>query len=136
MLFRSILRFIAKFFFGIVKKIIILIIIIIVAIWYIFFRGKDTNLDFNKIKDTVYNDYLKGVTVDVVPNSKEKQDINDDIKKQIDLWVTANNLNQYGDPKGTVYIGGTPLFNEKTGETIDRYDYIVGNNPQLKELFK
>lgn len=48
----------------------------------------------------------------------------------IDEWITANDLNQFGDPKDTVYTGGTPLFDEATGGTIDRYDYIVKNHPE------
>ncbi|MBZ9572463.1 hypothetical protein KJA15_03975 [Patescibacteria group bacterium] len=46
-------------------------------------------------------------------------------KQQIEAWILENNLNQYGDPKDTVYIGGTPLFNEMTGESIDKYQYIL-----------
>ena len=47
----------------------------------------------------------------------------------IEAWILENNLNQYGDPKETVYTGGTPLFNEMTGESIDKYDYISRNHP-------
>ncbi len=50
-------------------------------------------------------------------------------KTKIDQWIIENDLNQYGDPKNTVYLGGTPLFNETTGETIDRYEYILKNHP-------
>jgi hypothetical protein len=28
-----------------------------------------------------------------------------------------------------MYAGGTPLFNEATGKTMDRYDYIVMKHP-------
>lgn len=57
-------------------------------------------------------------------------------KGLIDVWVLENNLNQYGDSKDTVYIGGTPLFNEMTGESIDKYEYIVikyQDRPWLKK---
>ena len=47
----------------------------------------------------------------------------------IDAWIIKNNLNRYGDPKDTVYAGGTPLFNEKTGETTDVYTYILQRHP-------
>lgn len=50
-------------------------------------------------------------------------------KELIDAWIIENNLNQYGDPKDTVYMGGTPLFNERTGESIDKYEYILRNHP-------
>jgi hypothetical protein len=50
-------------------------------------------------------------------------------KQLIEAWIVENDLNQYGDPKDTVYIGGTPLFDERTGETIDKYEYILRNHP-------
>ncbi|MBI4084419.1 MAG: hypothetical protein HY431_00795 [Candidatus Levybacteria bacterium] len=50
-------------------------------------------------------------------------------QKQIDAWIKENNLNSYGDPKDTVYAGGTPLFNESTGAYTDRYDYIAQQRP-------
>lgn len=56
--------------------------------------------------------------------------ISDAEKALIEAWLKSNDLNQYGDPKDTVYIGGTPIFDEKTGETINRYDYILRNHPQ------
>ena len=51
-------------------------------------------------------------------------------KLLIDAWLQQNNLNQYGDPKDRVYAGGTPLFDERTGERTDRYDYIVKKYPE------
>jgi hypothetical protein len=45
-------------------------------------------------------------------------------RQQIDLWIKKNDLNEYGDPKDTMYPGGTPLFNEATGQTMDKYVYI------------
>ena len=50
-------------------------------------------------------------------------------KKAIDQWIVENQLNQYGDPADTVYAGGSPLFDETTGRTIDRYEYILKNHP-------
>ena len=50
-------------------------------------------------------------------------------KTQIDTWIQENGLNQYGDPKGMAYTGGTPLFNEATGETTDKYEYILQRYP-------
>ena len=52
-----------------------------------------------------------------------------DEQKQIDQWIKENKLNQYGDPVNTAYAGGTPLFNETTGEYKDRYDYISQQHP-------
>ena len=49
-------------------------------------------------------------------------------KKYIDDMIRKSGLNEFGDPRGTVYAGGTPLFNETTGKVTDRYDYIVGKH--------
>jgi len=57
-------------------------------------------------------------------------------KKWIDDTIKQRGLNEYGDPPGTVYMGGTPLFNEMSGKTTDRYDYILSKHkdwlPQSK----
>lgn len=64
--------------------------------------------------------------------------LSDQEKELIDQWIALNNLNEYGDPKGTMYTGGTPLFDEETGRTLDRYQYILEKHPdrpwlQLRE---
>ena len=50
--------------------------------------------------------------------------------KQVDEWLSIQGLNQYGDPEGTFYTGGTPLFNEATGERIDRLEYLKQKFPE------
>lgn len=50
-------------------------------------------------------------------------------KKWIDDIIKRLNLNEFGDPKDSVYAGGTPLFDMMTGNTKDRYEYIVGKHP-------
>lgn len=52
-------------------------------------------------------------------------------KAKIDGWLLGKGLNEFGDPKDTVYTGGTPLFNEVTGETINKYEYIINKYPDL-----
>lgn len=59
--------------------------------------------------------------------------IDDATKKRIDHWIRENNRNEFGDPPGTSYAGGTPLFNEMTGRQIDRYEYILKKNPELRK---
>lgn len=56
-------------------------------------------------------------------------DVTPEQKKLIDAKIAQLGLNEYGDPMGTVYMGGTPLFNEMSGETIDRYAYIISKHP-------
>lgn len=50
-------------------------------------------------------------------------------KAKVEKWILDNGLNQFGDPAGTAYSGGTPLIDEKTGQTIDRLDYVVTKHP-------
>ena len=57
--------------------------------------------------------------------------MDEETKARIDNWIRENNLNRYGDPKGTAYTGGTPLFDMKTGKTTDRYLYILEKHPEL-----
>lgn len=44
-------------------------------------------------------------------------------------WVQENDLNRYGDPKDTAYLGGTPLFNEATGQSTPLFQYAAGRHP-------
>ena len=57
--------------------------------------------------------------------------VDDQTRKRIDRWVRENNRNQFGDTKDTVYAGGTPLHNEMTGRSLDRYEYILKKHPEL-----
>lgn len=57
------------------------------------------------------------------------QNITQAEKDQIQNWIKNSGLNAYGDPQGTVYLGGTPLFDERTGQAIDLYVYIYGAHP-------
>lgn len=51
-------------------------------------------------------------------------------KHMIDAWLKQHEdtLNPFGDKMGTMYTGGTPLFNERTGKSIDRYQYIINQH--------
>lgn len=57
--------------------------------------------------------------------------ISERLKKKIEAWLSAGDRNEYGDPPGTVYAGGTPLFDERTGRNKDRYAYILERHPEL-----
>ncbi len=48
---------------------------------------------------------------------------------QIETWIERNDLNEFGDPRGTMYAGGNPLFNEATGKSTERFEYIIRNHP-------
>jgi len=49
----------------------------------------------------------------------------------LDAWLAQRGLNAYGDPPGTMYMGGTPLFDEATGERRDRVAYLIAKLPEL-----
>ena len=49
-------------------------------------------------------------------------------KPKIEAWIAFKDLNQYGDPKDKVYAGGSPLFDESSGEMLDHYEYIRSNH--------
>ena len=64
----------------------------------------------------------------VLSNAKNKAlEINE--KAKIEKWIVDSGLNEYGESADTLYAGGTPLFDEVTGKSIDRYDYIIENHP-------
>ena len=48
-----------------------------------------------------------------------------DPMKEVDEWLVSQDLNWYGDVMDTMYPGGSPLFNEETGERMDRYQYLL-----------
>ncbi len=49
----------------------------------------------------------------------------------LDAQLSAKGLNEYGDPPDTMYTGGTPLFDEKTGRRTAREDYVFEKHPDL-----
>jgi hypothetical protein len=51
----------------------------------------------------------------------------------VDKWLTGKKLDRYGHPEGTMFAGGSPLFNEQTGETTDRLDYVYKRQPEAKK---
>jgi hypothetical protein len=59
--------------------------------------------------------------------------VDDETKKRIDRWIKEHNRNPYGDAKDTMYAGGTPLFDERTGNSKDKYDYILEKHPELRK---
>ncbi len=64
-----------------------------------------------------------------VNNGSQKIEITSSEKQEIDGWIYKNKLNPYGDPYDTVYTGGTPLFDEISGEKKDRYLYVLEQHP-------
>lgn len=63
----------------------------------------------------------------------EQSSIPEPLKRKIDQWIEREGRNQYGDPQGTVYAGGNPLFDERLPQLRDRYEYILSRHPELKQ---
>ncbi|HLL54374.1 MAG TPA: hypothetical protein VK447_12545 [Myxococcaceae bacterium] len=51
----------------------------------------------------------------------------------VDKYLAERKLNEYGDAEGTMYAGGSPLFDERTGTRTERLDYIFAKHPQIKQ---
>lgn len=47
----------------------------------------------------------------------------------VDAWLSERSLDRYGHPQGTMYTGGTPLFDERTGESTPRLEYVFRKHP-------
>jgi hypothetical protein len=49
-----------------------------------------------------------------------------------DRWLAEQKLNPFGDPPETNYPGGTPLFDERTGQRKTRLEHLFGKHPALQ----
>ncbi len=53
-------------------------------------------------------------------------------EKCLDAWLANRHLNAYGDPPDRMYMGGSPLFDERTGIRTERRDYVYRNHPDAR----
>lgn len=88
----------------------------------IFFNEASLN-----INETVKENKVSGFSV--APSSAG--DLTVEQKEKIEKWLTDNSLNRYGDAMDIFYAGGTPLFDEATGKSIERFEYILKNHPDI-----
>ena len=51
----------------------------------------------------------------------------------VDRWLESHKLDRYGHAEGTMYAGGSPLFNEATGERRDRLEYVFSRQPDARK---
>jgi hypothetical protein len=51
----------------------------------------------------------------------------------LDKWLTEKKMDRYGHPEGTMYAGGSPIFNERTGESRDRLEYVYERLPEARK---
>ena len=91
--------------------------------------GADSETSISKIPaESYFWFYLRRtkervVSIDISGSSAQ------DEKTKIDAWLKANNLNDCGDSKNTEYTGGSCLFDESTGKTKDKYEYLIEKFP-------
>ncbi len=90
----------------------------------------------------VYNGvtYTEEVATKPDDTNSNREGINLDLpeaeRSQIESWLEKNNYNQYGDKPDTIYMGGTPLFDEATGKYTKLYDYLIQKYPNKPWLEK
>ena len=73
-----------------------------------------------------------GPVSDRKPEPEPESAVPLETRQKIDRWIEAQKLNRFGDPPGTRYSGGTPLFDARSGKYKDRYAYILERHPELK----
>ena len=92
----------------------VIFILIIVSVFWFTEESEEVSTDTLPVEDNLVDDKAVGVS-----------EISLGEKQQIEDWIQENDLNQYGDANDTVYLGGTPLFDESTGKSTDKYEYIL-----------
>jgi len=55
------------------------------------------------------------------------------VESCLDKWLNGKKMDRYGHPEGTMYMGGSPLFNEATGESKDRLEYVFARQPEARK---
>jgi hypothetical protein len=53
------------------------------------------------------------------------------VEECLDRWLAEQKLDAYGSPQGTVYAGGSPTFDETSGASRSRFDYVASKHPGL-----
>src|SRR5437868_5401403 len=51
----------------------------------------------------------------------------------LDAWLKERGLNPYGDPPDTVYAGGNPTFDEASGASVSREEWVFRRHPEAKK---
>ena len=49
----------------------------------------------------------------------------------VDRALAGHGLDAYGSPQGTMYAGGTPLFDEATGQRTSRQSFLAQHYPDI-----
>ncbi|CAN5923975.1 hypothetical protein BH11MYX4_BH11MYX4_06230 [soil metagenome] len=51
----------------------------------------------------------------------------------VDRWLSDRQLDAFGSPEGSVYAGGTPLFDESSGKALSRVEHVYEAHPEAKQ---
>ena len=54
----------------------------------------------------------------------------------VDAWLQTHGFDRYGSPEGTSYAGGTPLFDESSGQQTDRFAFLALHRPAVLDACK
>ena len=130
-----------------IKKLFILAIILIavnyfygeeINTWWQGWRSGEKIQEIGQnVADQVIDEITDGIkNYSAAEISNLADGLSKDAQLQIDNWLLSQSLNEYGDPEDTMYTGGTPTFDEATGEAIDRFELIFGKFPELIDKFK
>lgn len=68
--------------------------------------------------------------------ARDRGPVGEELHQRIDDWIQAGGRNAFGDPAETVYAGGNPLFDEATGKTIARDEYVLRRHPELQPVLQ
>ncbi len=68
---------------------------------------------------------------DAKPADAKPADGADSTAACFDAFLAKAGLNEFGDAPGTLYAGGTPLFDEASGERTERGAYLRRKLPAL-----
>jgi hypothetical protein len=49
----------------------------------------------------------------------------------IESYLEAHALDGFGSPRGSMYPGGTPLFDEASGQRLSREEYLARHHPDI-----
>lgn len=71
-------------------------------------------------------------STDEVPGTRDAGEAASGEEACVDRWLEERGMDRYGSPKGTMYMGGTPLFDERTGEQTDRLVFVYRRHEEAR----
>jgi hypothetical protein len=106
-----------------------------IAIFFVLLLSGCSRLEFidNKLGEMFFSASSTKEKVEPIFVDTKKVDpknLSKEQKDKINIWLEEQKLNRYGDEPNTYYASGTPLY-DKSGEPIERYEYILNNHPDI-----